>query len=544
MGFSALQIILVFVWVFIVAIDQFDFLESLYQPIVSGAVIGAILGDLPTGLIVGGTYQLMTIGNMPVGGAQPPNAVIGGVMATVFAISSHLDTTAAVGLAVPFALIGQYMVTFLFTLMSPMMSKADQLAAKGDTKGIVRLNYLAMALLGLLFAIVCTLGMLGGSAMGTTLSNLAAKYAWIMAGLGAAGGMMRFVGFATLLRIMLSNEFWGIYFAGFALATIIGYIPELSGSALLLIAFVVLRSLCMTTRLALLSSRLLVLVLLRMEATTKMASNATHYNNLTPAKPLDKATLNKMVLRSLNLQASFNYERMQAAGWLYCILPGLEKIHADNKEDLELSMEHNLEFFNTHPFLVTFVMGIILSLEQQKADIETIRAVRVAAMGPLGGIGDAIFWFTLVPITAGITSNMAINGSLAGPILFLLIFNIVQFACRFFLMYWSYNLGTKAIDILTANAKEFTRAASMLGVFIVGALTSNYGGTTVATVIENGDSPIVIQSILDGVLPKLIPLALTLGLFFLMKKKNWKPVTCIALLLVIGLVGAFFGIFA
>ena len=65
MGFSALQIILVFVWVFIVAIDQFDFLESLYQPIVSGAVIGAILGDLPTGLIVGGTYQLMTIGNMP-----------------------------------------------------------------------------------------------------------------------------------------------------------------------------------------------------------------------------------------------------------------------------------------------------------------------------------------------------------------------------------------------------------------------------------------------------------------------------------------------
>ena len=227
MGFSALQIILVFVWVFIVAIDQFDFLESLYQPIVSGAVIGAILGDLPTGLIVGGTYQLMTIGNMPVGGAQPPNAVIGGVMAT-----------AAVGLAVPFALIGQYMVTFLFTLMSPMMSKADQLAAKGDTKGIVRLNYLAMALLGLLFAIVCTLGMLGGSAMGTTLSNLAAKYAWVMAGLGAAGGMMRFVGFATLLRIMLSNEFWGIYFAGFALATIIGYIPELSGSALLLIAFV------------------------------------------------------------------------------------------------------------------------------------------------------------------------------------------------------------------------------------------------------------------------------------------------------------------
>ena len=282
-------------------------------------------------------------------------------------------------------------------------------------------------------------------------------------------------------------------------------------------------------------------VLMRMEA-TKMASNATTYTNLTPAKALSKATLNKMVWRSLNLQGSFNYERMQANGWLYSILPGLLEIHGEGSEDLKISMGHNLEFFNTHPFLVTFVMGIILSLEQQKADIATIRAVRVAAMGPLGGIGDAIFWFTLVPIAAGICSNMAIEGNIMGPILFLLIFNVVQFAVRFFLMYWSYDLGTKAIELLTANAKEFTRAASMLGVFIVGALTSNYGGTTLSAnlVLENGTT---IQSILDGVLPKAIPLALTLGLFFLMKQKKWTPVMCIGALLVLGLVGAFFGIF-
>ena len=237
MGFNAFQIILVFVWVFIVAIDQFDFLESLYQPIVTGAVLGLILGDLKTGLIVGGTYQLMTIGNMPVGGAQPPNAVIGGVMAVVFAIGSGLDTEAAVGLAVPFALIGQYMVTLLFTVMSPMMSVADKMAEKGDHKGIVRLNWLAMGALGLLFAVVCTIGLIGGSAMGNVLTGLFDKAPWLMTGLSAAGGMMRFVGFATLLRIMLSNDHWGIYFAGFALATIIGYIPALSGSALLLIAF-------------------------------------------------------------------------------------------------------------------------------------------------------------------------------------------------------------------------------------------------------------------------------------------------------------------
>ena len=281
------------------------------------------------------------------------------------------------------------------------------------------------------------------------------------------------------------------------------------------------------------------LAVMEMEATT-MAFNQTSYNNLTPAAALDKKTLNKMVWRSLNLQGSFNYERMQANGWLYGILPGLLAIHGEDTDDLKLSMAHNLEFFNTHPFLVTFVMGIVLSLEQQKADINTIRAVRVAAMGPLGGIGDAIFWFTLVPIAAGIGSNMAIQGSLAGPIVFLALFNIVQFAVRFFLMHWSYKLGTTAIEALTANAKEFTRAASLLGVFVVGALTSNYGGTTIAPVLENGKT---VQSILDGILPKMIPLALTMGCYFLMKKKGWTPVKCIAALIVLGLVGAAIGLF-
>lgn len=274
-----------------------------------------------------------------------------------------------------------------------------------------------------------------------------------------------------------------------------------------------------------------------------MASNlATNYRNSTPAAALDKKTLNQMAWRSLFLQGSFNYERMQAAGWLYGIIPGLKKIHTD-KEDLSLSMQHNLEFFNTHPFLVTFVMGIVLSLEQEKADVSTIRAVRVAAMGPLGGIGDAIFWFTLVPIAAGISANMALDGSIAGPIVFLLMFNVVQFAVRYWLMHWSYNLGTKAIEAITRNAKEFTRAASILGILVVGALTSLYGGTTIALTIPNGESPIVLQTILDGILPKLIPLGLTLGLYWLIKNKNWSAVKCIALLLVLGLVGGFLGLF-
>ncbi len=272
-----------------------------------------------------------------------------------------------------------------------------------------------------------------------------------------------------------------------------------------------------------------------------MESNVTTYKDTKPAQPLDKATLNKIAWRSCMLQASFNYERMQAAGWEWTILPGLEKIHT-NKEDLAASMGHNLEFFNTHPFFVTLVCGIVLSLEQNKADINTIRGVRVACAGPLGGIGDALFWFTLVPITAGITANMAINGSILGPILYFIILFGVQMALRIWLMNWSYNLGTSAVTTLTAHATEFTHAASLLGVFVVGALTCNYGGTTLGIVIPNGEASINIQSLLDGILPALVPLLLTLMCYSLIKNKGWSATKCIGLLLVMGIVGCIFGI--
>lgn len=262
------------------------------------------------------------------------------------------------------------------------------------------------------------------------------------------------------------------------------------------------------------------------------------YQDLTPAPQLDNKTLNKMVWMSCFLQASFNYERMQACGWLWSMLPGLKKIHT-NKEDLKASMAHNLDFLNTHPFLVTFVMGIVLSLEQNKADTQTIRSVRISAAGPLGGIGDALFWLTLVPITAGLTANMAMEGSIIGAILFLAIFNIFQFVIRWWLMHWSYGLGTKAVTLLTANAKEFTRAASILGVFVVGGLIANYGSTTLRIYI--GNPAINLQGLLDGILPKLLPLLITLAIYALIKK-GWTPVKCILLILVCGIVGCAFGI--
>lgn len=299
------------------------------------------------------------------------------------------------------------------------------------------------------------------------------------------------------------------------------------------------------------------------------SNNMTQYKDLTPAPRLDNKTLNRMAWRSMQLQACFNYERMQSAGWLWAILPGLEKIHT-NKDDLATSMTHNMDFLNTHPFIVTFVMGIVLSMEQQKMDIQTIRSVRISTAAPLGGIGDALFWMSLVPIVAGMTAQMAIDGSIVGPILYFVFIFGVEMALRYGLLYWSYNMGTNAITAMTKYAKEFTHAASVLGVFIVGALIANYGGgTKLGISVPNGETAteveklvvdgkevvtetvtemqpvfINIQDYFDKVLPCLIPLLLTLLCFFLIKKKGWTPVKCIGLMLVIGIVGAVFGIWA
>ncbi len=243
MDVNIIQALLVFVVAFIMGIDQFSFLESLYQPIVLCPIIGAILGNFQLGVVVGGAYQLIQIGSMPIGGAQPPNAILGGIMATVFAVSMNMEATAegvgaAMGLAIPFAVFGQYAVTLTFTIMSGMMAKADACAENADVKGIRNINFIEMGILGCLFGALAVAGLYGGSKLGITLKDLSFQFSWVMAGLDAAGGAMKFVGFAILMKVMMSGEMWGFLLAGFAMSVICSNISAISGATLLLCAFV------------------------------------------------------------------------------------------------------------------------------------------------------------------------------------------------------------------------------------------------------------------------------------------------------------------
>lgn len=266
------------------------------------------------------------------------------------------------------------------------------------------------------------------------------------------------------------------------------------------------------------------------------------YNDPTVEKVLTKKDLNKMVWRSLLLQASFNYERMQGGGWTYSLIPGLKKIHKD-KGDLRSSLLDHLQFYNTHPFLVTFIQGVILAMEENKERRDTIRGIKVAMMGPLGGIGDALFWLTLLPITAGIGASLSANGNIMGPLLFLIVFNIVHFGLRFGLMHYGYNTGTKAIVKLKEYTKKISRAASILGLTVVGALVATYINFKLGLTIHAGDIEVKMQEgVIDQIMPQLLPLLYTFFCFWMLKKGK-SPLTLIGVTVLIGIVGSLFKLF-
>lgn len=273
-------------------------------------------------------------------------------------------------------------------------------------------------------------------------------------------------------------------------------------------------------------------------ATSQVESD--DYIDTTPGKALTSYDINVMALRSLLLQASFNYERMQAGGWLYTLIPALRKIHK-NPQDLANSMKMHMEFINVHPFDVTFLSGLVLAMERSKEKISTIRAVKVALMGPLGGIGDALFWLTLLPICAGIGASLALQGSIFGPIVFLLLFNIVHFALRFGLAHYGYQAGTKAIAILKTHTKNISHAASIVGMTVIGALVASYVHLSTPLVLKAGEAKVALQTdVLDKLMPNLLPLAFTLIVYGFLKR-GFSPVKMIGITILFGLAGKLVG---
>lgn len=197
-----------------------------------------------------------------------------------------------------------------------------------------------------------------------------------------------------------------------------------------------------------------------------------------------KVTLSKrnrwdVMWHSQFLQGSWNYERMQNGGWAYSMIPALRKLYP-NKEDMAAALQRHLVFFNTHPYLASPIIGVTLALEEDKAngvevDDEAIQGVKVGMMGPLAGVGDPVFWYTVRPILGALGASMAINGNILGPILFFILWNLIRIAFLWYTQELGYKAGAAiSSDLSGGLLKKVTRGAAMMGMFVLGALIERW----------------------------------------------------------------------
>lgn len=260
-------------------------------------------------------------------------------------------------------------------------------------------------------------------------------------------------------------------------------------------------------------------------------------------KVLTKKDISKLGWRSVFLQASFSYERMQAGGWTLAMLPCLEKIYKDDKEGLSESMKDNMEFINTHPNLAGFLMGLLLSLEENREDRGLIKGLKIALFGPLAGIGDAIFWFTILPIVAGISASFAEQGSILGPIIFFAVY-LTIFILRVAWTHLGYNLGTRAVEQIKDRSQVISKAATILGVTVIGGLIASYVNVEVIAQIPiNPEHTVSLQKdFFDMIFPNILPMGYTLLMYSLLKKKKVSPTVLILITFAASIILSLLGI--
>lgn len=272
-------------------------------------------------------------------------------------------------------------------------------------------------------------------------------------------------------------------------------------------------------------------------------------------KKLNKKDLINIFIRSNFLLGSFNFERMQAIGFCVSLLPALRKVYKDDKPAMAAAMKRHLEFFNTQPFLATPIMGITAAMEEKKAngaDIsdQTISGVKVGLMGPLAGVGDPIFWGTLRPVLAALGAGIALTGSIMGPLIFFIVFNAIRLATNWYGVMYGYSKGTELVDEMGGNKMRFlTEGSSVLGLLVMGALVAKWTTVNMPLVLSSYTNSAgeqvttTVQTILDSLMPGIVPLLMTFACMWLLHK-NVNPLIIILGLFALGIVGYAIGLFA
>lgn len=262
----------------------------------------------------------------------------------------------------------------------------------------------------------------------------------------------------------------------------------------------------------------------------------------------EKATLNKMFVLSHSVFLGFNMTTMEANGFTVTMSPAIEEIYADDSEGKREAYRRHQSFFNTHAVAFNFIAGLVYALERDlkagKVTPGVIDAAKASLMGPTAGMFDSLFFNCLRVIGAGVAMGLCAQGNALGVLAFILIYGVSQSVLKFILLRLGYTLGISAIDAVFESGlmQVAAKAASILGLIMVGAMTATTVNVPLAWTLGSGDTAVVIGDLLDGIYPGILSIAIVMVCMWL-TKKGVRPLQIILGIIAIALLGAFLGVF-
>ena len=272
--------------------------------------------------------------------------------------------------------------------------------------------------------------------------------------------------------------------------------------------------------------------------TTNSKDMTKDLQTISPESKITKKDFNQCFWRSLTLDSSWNYERMQNIAYCYMMAPIIRRLY-ENKEDRAAALKRHLEFMSVTPHISTLLVGISGAMEEENAqnpdfDENSINAVKSSLMGPMAGVGDSFFWGTLLLIAAGVGVSLASQGNIMGPILFFLIINIPHFILRYLCLDKGFKYGTQFFKDISSGGiiTKITEAATMLGLMVIGGMTAANVNFNLAINVGSGDWAEPLQNYLDEIMPGLLPAAL-FGIMYWLLGKKVKTTTILIAVMVI-----------
>jgi mannose PTS system EIID component len=172
--------------------------------------------------------------------------------------------------------------------------------------------------------------------------------------------------------------------------------------------------------------------------------------------------------RSLLIQAGWNYQRMMALGFLWTILPLVERLYTIPEERISLLNRH-LGSFNSNPYFANYAVGSVAKLEEEHISAEEINRFKQTLIGPLGALGDSLIWIRLRPVLAILGMILALKYGILGSVIFFCFFNIFQFYLRYIALEKGYSLGSGLTAHLAGRTyPQLIRVFSMVGAILFG----------------------------------------------------------------------------